>query len=450
MRKGWVVRALVSASVLAGAVALGTNAWAWYPYSDRYETWQANRPLTMGAWHNSVPRDHLPERVKRFRAAGLNTFFWVKPANATHFFQAAQEHGLEWQCGMRCSREEFQEVLRIPGCSAVIVDDEPSIRGKTEEEQAQLYTELKERIAWVHENYPPLLAFVNLSIMKIDLDRYVETCGPDIFSYDMYPLHRNGTTHSKYLYLLGVARETAQRHRLPFWMILQAYGREHEKPDYAYRIPDEADMRFLIFTFLAHGGVGFHLFHYYGHPEAMVFDRGMAEPGRAPVEEHVYEDTLVTRAYYAVRDVAPEVQVLGRALLNLRSKGAIGYAGEAPDQCGPFAPSGPLRGVEMLDEARAPLLVAYFDDREGEEYFMVVNLNHGADLSKTDAAGTVRLTFGEEVEHVERLNRLTGDVEVLATIGAGDGARILDVMLEGGTGDLFHWHTGRPWALRAR
>ena len=45
-------------------------------------------------------------------------------------------------------------------------------------------------------------------------------------------------------------------YQVPYWMWLQAMGREEEKASYAYRIPDEADMRFLVFTALAHGVTG--------------------------------------------------------------------------------------------------------------------------------------------------------------------------------------------------
>ena len=51
--------------------------------------------------------------------------------------------------------------------------------------------------------------------------------------------------------------------------------------------------------------------------------------------------------------------------------------------------------------------------------------------------------------HVERLSRLTGKVEVLETTALGDKHRTLDVQLPGGTGDLFKWSNGKPWALRS-
>ena len=101
-----------------------------------------------------------------------------------------------------------------------------------------------------------------------------------------------------------------------------------------------------------------------------------------------------------------------------------------------------------MDGEDAALLVSFFDDRAGNEYFMVVNCKHGANLSKHDAAHWVRLTFeSADVEKVERLNRLTGRTEVLNTKTL-EGDRVLDIRLPGGTGDLFKWRDGEPWDLR--
>ena len=78
---------------------------------------------------------------------------------------------------------------------------------------------------------------------------------------------------------------------------------------------------------------------------------------------------------------------------------------------------------------------------------MAVNLAHGLNMSKVDGMRRVRLTFDKGIETIERLNRLTGLVETLKTQEQGD-ARVLDAFLEGGTGDLFKWSNGKPWAMR--
>ena len=220
----------------------------WYPYGDAYKAWQQDRPLVFAAVHNSVPRDHLAERMERFKACGLNTLMWCKPTKGLHMFAAAHQAGLEWSCGSRGGTEAIATALGIPGCSFVIAGDEPS-----REDELPGIAVITD---WVRENHPDKPVFANLSITKIDHDLYIETCRPDIFSFDHYPLQRDGQTHDHYLHNLAWGLQTARKYRLPYWMYLQSYGREASNPKYAFRVPDEADLRFLVFSFLAHGGTG--------------------------------------------------------------------------------------------------------------------------------------------------------------------------------------------------
>jgi hypothetical protein len=59
----------------------------------------------------------------------------------------------------------------------------------------------------------------------------------------------------------------------------------------------------------------------------------------------------------------------------------------------------------------------------------------------------VRLVF-EDIEAVERLNRLAGAIDLLHTKPSAGNTHTLDVVLPGGTGDLFKWHNGKPWDIR--
>ena len=446
----------ISVAVVCGLVVfllVSSSARAWYPYSDRYNEWQKGRPFTYGAWHNSKPTDHLPDRVARFRAAGLNNFFWVKPGRAEHFFKACAAQGLEWQCGMRIGkREQLSRMIReIPGCAAIIVVDEPATVDKTEQEQRAVYDDLRERIDWVHKSHPGILAYSNLSIRAIDHDRYVTTCRPDVFSFDHYPLMLDDTTEEHYYENVLRGRTTATKYHLPYWIILQAFGREvYPRPSHANRMPYGADVRFLVYMFLAHGGTGLHFWTYYAAGNCvMVTDRGIAHDATPPPAEHHYERTAISPMWFGVRDVASEVQVLGRALRNLRTKDPLGYVGWVPKKCPAFESYGALKAVRNMKDAKEPVLVGFFDDREGQEYFMVVNLVHGLRMSKAVGSRTVRLTFDPSVTQIERLNRLTGRVETLTTREKA-GVRILDVQLEGGTGDLFKWSNGKPWALSGK
>ena len=451
-----LTRILVAAAV--AVVLFGQDASGWYPYNERYTQWQKNKPMLFAGLHNAVPRDRLAERMARFKAAGLNTFIWAKPAKALHFFQAAHDAGLAWACWGRGGEEAVTEAMKIPGNVFVMAGDEPSDRDPKE------IAEIARLSEWVRRTYPKTVVFTNLSISKAAHDPYIKACKPNVFSFDHYPLQRDGATHDNYLFDLAWGRQTSMRHRLPYWIYLQSYGREAKKPSYAYRIPDEADVRFLVFTFLAHGGTGIQWYMYYGGEESMVMDTQVRDPGRTASNRHSYETSYATDAWFAIRDVAPEVRALSRAVVNLRPKGKVAYVGNGAlwDQKPPTYPRnnpvvpfrnerfkgrGALRSITVLDKENLGAMVGFLDDQSGQEYFMVVNLQHGPKMSKTAGLKTVRLVFNRKIQKIERLNRLTGRVEVLRIKGRR-GKRSLDIRLEGGTGDLFKWSNGNPWALR--
>lgn len=447
--------------LLAGFIVLAasSDARAWYPFSEKYNAWQAERPMMYGALHNSVPQDHIAERIDRIKAGGYNTILWWKPHNALHMFEGAYEAGLEWGCGEIGGIEAIQTAENIPGMSIIFAGDEPH------DEELPPLAEVAEK---TRERYPDVLSFSNLSITNSNHDDYVKLIKPDVFSFDVYPFFRDGSTYEHWFHSLEWCRISARKHKLPYWAWMQAFGRTSEgDTGQPYRIPDEADIRFNIFTFLAHGGQGMYFFSYYGWDEGIIQDTGVENLSRGPVESHEYENTVPTAAYYAIRDVAPEVQNLANALFNLRSTGKIGYVGAEKLWNHPpptYSKNNPtfevkqeafrgykkLRKVELLDAQSEDdgLMVGFFDDEAKQGYFMVVNLTHGEGVDKIEGRRMVRLLFNGSVEKIERLNRLTAEVEVLNTDPHGRGLRKLDIPLEGGTGDLFKWHNDKDWALR--
>ena len=313
-------------SIVCSIVLLGSTATAseWYPYSDRYQKWQSQRPMMIGGYHNCLPRDHLPERLARFKAAGLNTLVSTE-YHADHFHRAAEDAGLEWATVHpnrfaspdwrvlnpdlpyygSTALEAFEHVFQTPGSAFIQVGDGPKAEVHLD------YIAAFNQAA--RQRWPDILTFSCLSIDKIDHDLYVEKTQPDVFNYFHYPLAEEGHELRGYLPDLRKARDSARKHHLPFWMFLQAWGADRQTPEESKRIPDEADTRYLFFTLLAHGGNGAIMFLYYGgaggvhHDKSMVYDT-VADHERAPPHEHRLESSVTTRAWFAVRDVAPEVQ----------------------------------------------------------------------------------------------------------------------------------------------
>jgi len=100
------------------------------------------------------------------------------------------------------------------------------------------------------------------------------------------------------------------------------------------------------------------------------------------------------------------------------------------------------------------LMVGFFRDENDEEYFMVVNKNNTGDphlglaifFQKRDPqerlqVENITLTFAPEVSGIQRLNRLTGEVEDLSL-----NDHSFSFSLPGGTGDLFKYTSDAPFA----
>lgn len=149
--------ALLSTACRPAAVS---SASAWHSLGDRYTAWQARRPLTIAAWHNRVPSDHMADCIARMRAAGVNMLHGGGLLDGRHFFRGAHDAGLPWSgVGMsgkiaryfadgrwreQCAeyREALDRTLALPGAAYVMVMDEPDVLGRPEAEQATIYEEL--------------------------------------------------------------------------------------------------------------------------------------------------------------------------------------------------------------------------------------------------------------------------------------------------------------------
>ena len=87
------------------------------------------------------------------------------------------------------------------------------------------------------------------------------------------------------------------------------------------------------------------------------------------------------------------------------------------------------------------LLVGFFRDLAGQEYFMVVNKDLGKDMTGESLATDVLLSFHPSVQSLQRVGRNDGKTETLAVKN-----HQLAFRLPGGTGDLFKLDGSRAFA----
>jgi len=431
--------AISMVALLCAGVSL-QEARAGFPYSDRYEAWIHAHPFPLGSWYtgeNPFPALTTAQQVNRYQAAGYTRMpVFLTPTAQTDVTQGASV-GLEWAL-IATTPATYQATVNLGmtiagGPSAIIVGDEPI--------DSQI-AEVADRIHWVQQNYQvgvtdAPLVFANLSALSINIDNYVTQAHPDVLSYDRYPLLLNGATVPSYFSEMNLVRSKSLQHKIPMWMIQQGFSRPWTGDGEQYRLPSESDLRFQAFSFLAHGGQGIDHFIYLteSFPQAVITHAG----------------NQASSAYAAIQNMSPEILKLGSSLPLLKPVNNVEFIGNALSEFNGVTPfvSTSSRKLYNISGAQSAL-VSYFQDQQGSDYFMLVNLLHGANLNKQQTEDAMVLYFDPAVTYVERLNRLTGQVEVLNTIAnPGGGNRYLSLTLEGGTGDLFKYPSATSFALIA-
>jgi len=286
---------------------------------------------------------------------------------------------------------------------------------------------------WLRTAHPKLLAYVNVGhdggLSDDFLQQVIGTIRPDALMFDWYPFQIEGTTDTnRWFEDVTAVRTNALQAGIPYWGWLQALS-----PTYvtSLRIPSESDTRFNGFTLLTAGYTGLGYFSYDDSGGVMFDAKGNPTP--------FYDQAKVANLEYAR---------LGQSLRYLTSTDVRfidSGAGPKPPDLVNWAPGagGDSHIQDILVHTReSPLdqdgLVGFFTADNGEEYFMLTNLFHGATLSATDAHLNFTITFDSSVNSVWRLNRLTGLTEEMPL----DADHKLTVGLPGGTGDLFKYDNG--------
>ncbi|MCC7352087.1 MAG: hypothetical protein IT446_16120 [Phycisphaerales bacterium] len=421
------------------------------------------RPPTFGKqWVQSHPytlmalslRDSLVD-LPEYTGANLNTMLaWETQPNTLIASAAA---GLPWikrYPALNGAEPSFvnviNSILQNSHNAGFLINDEPLT-------QAELAA-TGNALDWLKANHPDKLAFSNLAGGLPDLpgrtDVFLAQIRPDILMFDNYPYplsgSESGSAVKDYYSNLGTIRSKALQANLPYWVFIQAYGNSNVTQW------SDSDMRAQVYAALAHGYTGL-AYYTYDPPDNVT--RSLLDINGAP-----------TTTYQRVKQINGEVLHLGGTIKSLKSD-SIGYVGFP----------GPPSGLTAWNSSNSPyitgitatnlgslnfglpgnLLVGMFttDDAmesldgpayENEIYFMITNLlrSHGADAAAARQSVRVNFNFaGSGIDSLQRLNRTTGQVEVIPLISDGGSQYHLIFNLDGGTGDLFKFNTGAPFIV---
>lgn len=332
-----------------------------------------------------------------------------------------------------------------------------------------LFDDAAEYVSYVRQQYPEVLSYFNFDGHESDgqIAGFQQEADPDLLTFSRYldptssPSPMYGAL-AQYRRLAAAGNDGTGTRPIPFGQYVRAYN-EHRGNRYLGFTGSR--VRLSVFSSWTFGAKWISLFKYTGgdvdwiHPNIMLFD---AWPDGAPTQ--AYDDyaealgqsrrlgsTLTRLQSTDVRFLAGQTLVDGVAVANGRPGGVTDWDSAAD----PWIEE--IR-VENLgthnDQQPGDVVVGYFSPLEeasdgpfyrDEIYFMVLNglIDHVDDTGPTEQRITLELDFADSgITGVERLDRVTGEVESMALHHLGGSRYEMNLVLDGGAADLFKFATG--------
>lgn len=316
------------------------------------------------AW-NSVAGD--PAVLKKMHECGLTVAGFVSP-NALDLCQAAGLKAIvsdprtadyDWtKVDERIARANVaslvQQVGKHPALFGFYLRDEPA---------PNLFPGLAKVASLIHEMAPGKWAYINLFPNYADmnqlgmnsyneyLQKFIATCRPTILSYDHYALMDDGSLRNGYWQNLEQMRTAARANKLPFWQIVLSVAH------FNYRELSAADLRFEVYSSLAHGARGIAYFQY--------FSSTTGNYRMGPIDQFGHP----TATWNYLQNVNLQIQKLAPTLLQLTSDDVYHFANV------PEGSHGPGANNLLASVAGGDFMAGDFTHRDKSRYVLIVNKN---------------------------------------------------------------------------
>lgn len=253
----------------------------------------------------------------------------------------------------------IERVKTKPSMGFYYLLDEPTSKQEFEE-WAKLSRYIKERD-------PLHPSFFNLHPIYAELSTYphneagyrqyirdfIAIVKPALLSYDHYHFFEKFISPydgKQYFSNLNIIREEAQRAGIPFMNIIQS-----SKFLKRWRFPNEDELRWLVYTTLAHGGRGISYFTY----------EGDKYPG-------LYRDGIPTRLAAAASKLNAEMKLLSMPLSSTQCQ-AVYHTGLLPEGAAGIPADSPVQVTE------SDFILGLFGDKpKNVNQFLIVNRHYNA------------------------------------------------------------------------
>ena len=405
--------------------------------NERYQSWQQQHPFIQSAWDTHRYEGGEEVEMPYFIGSGLNTF-WDGVRGGSETSKHPLSRGLPTLLmaelrSLDKFRTDFKEAQYAhSNVIGVILGDE------IEPNRAMGIRDIRD---WIVGNQDPRIASL-ITISSVastmsleDYGKLKETIEPDVFLFQHYPDLRTKGWQPGYFGLLERWSTWTRDNEVGFWVYPRVYSTDF------IGIASESELRLQRFTTLAYGAKGLVDFMWPCHSPPSVPGAGYWDGSGKP-----------TPMYKCLGPINREIANVAKSLVRLTSVGAYHLNKTANAEhfvrhwmdVDTDKPAWLRRTWQLVNVSgtlnRNNIMVGFFRDDAGQEYFMVVNKDNAANQTGEELVTEVNLTFHPSVKAIQRLRRSDGSVERIAV------SRNYTFSLSGGTGDLFKFDTGAPFA----
>jgi len=296
---------------------------------------------------------------------------------------------------------------------------------------------------WFDDNrktHPNVILYTNQYgglLTDANMQRYIQTCKPDMLSFDTYPIWETQDNWRSYFGDLQRYRNFSNAAGIPFACWMQTFHGENK-----YRDPSESELRLDVFGAWAWGAKMQTCFTYNAGSSAL-FKKTFNGSG----------DSTLQPAYGWLKKILSESHNLSPYLSKVKcvdARWVLGKGSEYPWGVAPWkfdADHPELRGItvkncgKIHDGASSDVAVSFFEPLEpngNQRWIMVTNVLADPSASAGECAQKITLNFVlSEGQTLHVVNRATGKLEPAKLDKVGEAGRcLLELELPGGTGDL--------------
>lgn len=318
--------------------------------------------IAIGLWVPPQTSENLEARYREIADANFNLVIGTAGTNAAAQLALCERTGLKAIVDGRGSPDLLPDG---PACWGYLITDEPS---------AADFPKLAERARAIRNSRPGRLPYVNLfpnyaspsqlgtATYEEHVARFMQTVAPEVLSMDHYPLMRpDADGREAYCANLEVFRRHALAAGIPFWNYFYSMP-FNDRID-----PTEAQIRWQIFTSLAHGAKGVLYFCYW------TPGKGNAGTGEFPKGGAIITaEGRKTRHYDEARRINAEILNLGPTLMRLTST-AVHHVDTAHPPASPLN-LGPVRNlVRVRSDPHPSFIIGTFQHNDGRRAALLVN-----------------------------------------------------------------------------